>query len=240
MISWARNQEDVLLQRAFADFKDGFYVDVGAFLPRADSNTYALYLKGWRGIVVEPLAWVYPEFEQAWKNDRPRDSLVKAMAADFTGKKEFWTCNARQMSTGSEQLLKLWTAGGSTVAEPANVPCVRLGDIWPLDEVHVLSLDVEGMESEALSGLNLEECRPWLIIMECVKPGTKELVSNEYWDTSPLAHKYYTIYEDGVNRWFLAREHIDLADKLRYPPSSWDDWMTWRQAELENQLLMKV
>lgn len=241
MISWARNQEDVLLQRAFADIKDGFYVDVGAFLPKADSNTYALYLKGWRGIVVEPLTWLYPEFKQAWANDRPRDKLVMAMAADFNGQKEFYACNARQMSTGSERLLKQWSAGGSTVAEPANVPCCRLEHIWPADqEVQLLSIDVEGMEEEVLAGLDLNKQRPWLIILECVKPGTKELVSNEYWDSAPIARGYYTVYEDGVNRWFLAREHMELADKLRYPPSSWDDWMTWRQAELENQLLMRV
>ena len=46
MICYTRNFEDVLIQRAFADIEQVFYVDVGACLPVADSNTYGLYTSG--------------------------------------------------------------------------------------------------------------------------------------------------------------------------------------------------
>ena len=206
------------LQRAFADIKDGFYVDVGGLLPRADSNTYALYLQGWRGIVVEPLAWIYPEFKQAWHNDRPRDDLVAAMAADENGMRLFWTCNARQMSTGSRSLLQQWQAGGSTIAEPANVPCLPPRPHLPADqEVQLLSIDVEGMEEEVLAGLDLDKQRPWLDHSGNDEARARKSQSPTNIGSIPLAHGYYMVYKDGVNCWFLAREHIGLAEQAALP-----------------------
>ena len=45
--------EDKLLS-LFCPCPTGFYVDVGAFHPIVGSNTYKLYLRGWRGITIEP------------------------------------------------------------------------------------------------------------------------------------------------------------------------------------------
>ena len=50
MISYAQNAEDVVLMRAFADVEKGFYVDVGAWDPVADSVTKAFYDIGWSGL----------------------------------------------------------------------------------------------------------------------------------------------------------------------------------------------
>jgi hypothetical protein len=42
-ISYAQNYEDVVLHRALSDVQRGFYVDVGAQDPIADSVTRAFY-----------------------------------------------------------------------------------------------------------------------------------------------------------------------------------------------------
>jgi len=49
-LSFTRNREDVLIARALQHVAGGFYVDVGAYQPVVDSNTYVLYQRGWRGI----------------------------------------------------------------------------------------------------------------------------------------------------------------------------------------------
>src|SRR5438105_2444255 len=46
MVSFAQNHEDVLLARAFAEVGQGFYVDVGANDPSADSVTRHFYDRG--------------------------------------------------------------------------------------------------------------------------------------------------------------------------------------------------
>jgi hypothetical protein len=56
MRSYAQNYEDVMLRRAFADTREGFYVDVGATDPQRDSATRYFYELGWRGINIEPAA----------------------------------------------------------------------------------------------------------------------------------------------------------------------------------------
>src|SRR5579875_3806216 len=54
MVSYAQNFEDVMLRRALQDIACGFYVDIGAADPDADSVTRWFYEQGWRGINVEP------------------------------------------------------------------------------------------------------------------------------------------------------------------------------------------
>jgi hypothetical protein len=46
-ISYAQNFEDVMLERAFADLAEGFYVDVGAWDPDLESVTRHFYERGW-------------------------------------------------------------------------------------------------------------------------------------------------------------------------------------------------
>ena len=56
MVSYAQNGEDVVLDRAFAGIRDGFYVDAGASHPVMDSVTKHFYDLGWSGVNVEPLS----------------------------------------------------------------------------------------------------------------------------------------------------------------------------------------
>jgi hypothetical protein len=54
MISYARNLEDVLLWRCFANVPQGFYVDLGALDPTVGSVTQAFYDAGWSGLNIAP------------------------------------------------------------------------------------------------------------------------------------------------------------------------------------------
>ena len=63
-VSYAQHGEDVIIWRALGERAAGFYVDVGAFHPRYDSVTRALYARGWRGINIEPQPDRIAEFER--------------------------------------------------------------------------------------------------------------------------------------------------------------------------------
>ena len=69
MVSYAQNGEDVVLQRAFADSDNGFYVDVGACVPVIDSVTLHFYNQGWSGVNVEPDPEYFAEFVEARERD---------------------------------------------------------------------------------------------------------------------------------------------------------------------------
>jgi hypothetical protein len=69
-ISYAQNYEDVMLWRALKHVQHGFYIDVGANDPTDDSVTKAFYVRGWRGINVEPLKLHHQDLLEA----RPLES----------------------------------------------------------------------------------------------------------------------------------------------------------------------
>jgi len=71
--SYAQNGEDAYVMSLFGANK-GLYVEVGAFHPIQYSNTYALYRKGWRGVVIEPNERAKPLF----RFFRRRDVFVNA------------------------------------------------------------------------------------------------------------------------------------------------------------------
>src|SRR5687768_4236742 len=70
--SYSQFGEDGVLDWLTREWKPGFFVDIGAYHPIALSNTYALYLKGWRGINIE----ARPEVRQEFDIFRPRDINV--------------------------------------------------------------------------------------------------------------------------------------------------------------------
>ena len=68
-LSYAQNMEDYHLELIFAGEDDGTYVDVGAGHPVADNVSFHFYLKGWRGLVVEP----QEALARLYAHVRPRD-----------------------------------------------------------------------------------------------------------------------------------------------------------------------
>jgi len=77
-ISFSFYAEDLLIYHLQPQ-QTGFYVDVGAFHPRDLSNTFKLYLKGWRGITIEP----NPDAAAAFQSFRPRGRhLTMRIAAE--------------------------------------------------------------------------------------------------------------------------------------------------------------
>ena len=83
-------------------------------------------------------------------------------------------------------------------------------------DVHFMSVDVEGAESVVLQGLSLERHRPWVLCVEAVLPGTTT-PSHDEWEPRILTRGYRYVTFDGVNRWYVADEHADLADQVAVP-----------------------
>src|SRR5437762_2893623 len=84
-LSYAQNLEDYHLDLMFAGLREGTYVDVGGGHPVADNVSFWFYLKGWRGLIVEPqegLAEIY-------RYVRPRDHTVSCLAGRADGEAEF-------------------------------------------------------------------------------------------------------------------------------------------------------
>ena len=79
-----------------------------------------------------------------------------------------------------------------------------------------MSIDVEGAEDVVLQGLSLVRHRPWVLCIEAVAPGTT-IPSHMKWEAAILSKDYAFVTFDGVNRWYVAAEHADLAPVIALP-----------------------
>lgn len=232
---YSLNLEDVILRRALQGVDRGCFVDVGAFHPIYSSNTYALYERGWRGIAVDAQEGLTP----LWAQYRPEDVFLSIAAGAHDGVIEFHlTSNALQMATTNAAFAEHYRSiGWETI--PRRVQMASLNSILDVHlrgrELHLLTVDVEGGEYDALIGLDFVRYRPWIVVVEATVPGSP-IPSHSRWEPLLIGASYEMVYFDGLNRFYLAREHQELREQFSAPPNVWDDYVSYRTVKLEEEL----
>ena len=214
--SYAQNAEDIRVWRAFRD-RDAsglVYVDVGANEPRHLSITASLSDLGWTGLLIE----ADPELAAELRVHRPRDTVVQMAAASSPGELMFHRVPGTGLGTLDAGEADAARERGFAV-EQVRVATDTVDAIMAthgVTDVHFMSVDVEGAESVVLQGLSLETIRPWVLCVESVEPGTT-IPSHEQWEHLITGRGYRFAAFDGVNRWYVAEEHGDLADAIAIP-----------------------
>lgn len=221
MISYAQNFEDVMLWRALGHIETGFYIDVGANDPSIDSVTKAFYERGWSGINIEPLSTHYADLLR----ERPRDTNLRCAVGPVKGEIEIWECDVRGWASVDKAAIEKHTAMGHAGIFH-KVPMALLAEICEQsapNEIHFLKIDVEGFERSVLEGMDFKRFRPWIVVVEATRPNSTEEVHLQ-WEGLLLDVNYIFIYADGLNRFYLAHEHEDLAVAFKYPPNVFDNF----------------
>lgn len=224
-VSYAQNGEDVRLRRAFRDRAGGRYLEVGAADPVRESVTYGFYRDGWDGIVVEPV----PIYVAAFRRQRPRDTIVQAAAGPSRCRATFHSFEGTGLSTLDASIAQEHATRG-LAAQALEV------DVLPLDEIlaetgageyplHFVVIDVEGWEQQVLQGFDLARWKPWVLVVEAVRP-VSQLPAWEEWEDLMIASGYAFAAFDGLNRFYVAPDHLDLLPLLETPPSPFDGFTT--------------
>jgi FkbM family methyltransferase len=220
--SFAQNYEDVILWRALKHIKKGFYVDCGAYSPSCHSVTRAFYERGWRGINIEPVPHLLHDFE----DQRPDDINLNIAVSDHSNGATFYEILDTGLSTFSAESAQLHIEAGF-VARSIDVRTASLSEILaqhPQEAIHFLKVDVEGAERLVLGGLDLKSFRPWIILVEAVRPQTQE-PSHLEWEPILQSQGYNFAYFDGLNRFYVAQEHLELRAALALPPNIFDNFV---------------
>jgi FkbM family methyltransferase len=219
-LSYAQNLEDYTLEQVFAGQNAGAYVDVGGGHPVADNVSFWFYLKGWRGLVVEPqegLAEIYPHV-------RPRDRIVSCLAGRAEGEAEFhvveklhgFSTTVKEHAAGAGQ----FGAGFKTVSKPVRTLAALIEEAG-LDRIDFLKIDVEGAEPEVLAGMDFARFRPRVVLIEAIAPGSmKEAWAA--WEPDLLRQRYRFAFFDRLNRYYVAEEEAALAARFPGEPAPWD------------------
>jgi FkbM family methyltransferase len=188
--------------------RPGFFIEAGANDGYEQSNTYALEkLRGWRGLLVEPIPALYEETLK----ERPA-SVVRNVALVRHGfpdtsveMRHGGLMSVVSGARGSEDADRDWVSGAFalgleheyTVQVPARTLddlLVEVGD----PEVDLLSLDVEGYELEVLGGLDLARRGPSHMLIEIREPATGkapiDAVVGEHYDEGRMLSPYDVLY----------------------------------------------
>ena len=186
--------EDVIFRQLMHPSNHGTYVDVGAHHPFKGSNTYGLYLRGWRGLTIDP----NPRFAPLFKKVRPEDvHLVEGVAREQGDLTYYQFDHDVLNSLSFERAQSLVQAGNRVIAE-SKIPCRPLGLI--VDEylsdrpIDLLSVDCEGLDLDVLISLDLEKRRPTALIVE-------DYAIFESFQTNSKPQEFETfLYDSGYRR----------------------------------------
>ena len=233
-ISYAQNFEDVMLWRALGYVGQGFYIDVGANAPEADSVTKAFYDRGWSGINIEPLAEHIAEL----RANRPRDINLQVAMGSEAGEITLYAPDKRGWATVATDMAKRHARQGIAMST-TSVPLVRLDTVcqqYAPADIHFLKIDVEGYEKEVLDGMDFSRFRPWIVVVEAIMPH-QHGSHDEAWEAILLNNRYQAVYFDGLNRFYLAEEHNALAAAFCAPPNVFDDFTRLETVQAKKALV---
>ena len=161
-LSFSQFGEDAILQSMLPETV-GRYIDVGSGDPIRGSNTYALYLQGWRGYCIDP---ILSNVVRA-RSLRPGDVAVHAAVSSNATPVQFYECDPYEYSTASAQRAEELKADGIRCVATYIVNPMKLSDLQCDGSVFtVLSIDVEGMELDVLSTNDWQALRPEILILE--------------------------------------------------------------------------
>lgn len=165
--------EDLILVNAFAllGVPQPSFIDVGAHHPQNVSNTALLYLRGARGINIEP----NPNLIEAFSQMRPEDQTLNIgvaaeegtleffMVDDFSGRNTFDRETAERFVESFPQF---------AIRDTQHIPVRTLdsivdeynGGVYP----HLLCIDAEGLDYQILESAHFSPERPMIICTEVV------------------------------------------------------------------------
>ena len=164
-VTFSQVGEDIIV-RQFIPEDVGFYVDIGSGDPILDNNTYQLYRKGWKGILIDPI------LENHLKNAmfRPRDKSILGVCGNEIGSKIFIQTTPYQFSyvSGADSIPNKgndqYRINKSYKINQINLKSLEIS-IRP-DDPFLVSIDVEGYEIEVLNGIDWEYFKPRVILIE--------------------------------------------------------------------------
>ncbi len=170
-VSFAQQGEDLIIRDMLGWFRitRPTYLDIGANDPVVNSNTYLFYLRGSRGVLVEP----NPALVARLQKERPEDRVLPIGIGpkDDPGADFYMIRGADELNTFSKEqadyLVKVH--GPGTIERVVKVPLVNVNaviaenfDVAP----NILSVDTEGLDLEILRSLDFTRFRPHVICAE--------------------------------------------------------------------------
>jgi FkbM family methyltransferase len=161
---YSQTGEDAIIFQYFGKVK-GNYLDIGSGRPIWYSNTYFLYKKGWRGILVDPISKNIFHSKIA----RPRDVSILAAVADSASEAVFFEFDPPEYSTFNLETATKLQVAGVKLKNQKKLKLTTVGDLtlnFPTDQPLLVNIDTEGFEFEIIKSIFDLDLNPDMILVE--------------------------------------------------------------------------
>lgn len=177
--TFSQDGEDRFVLNYFNN-RPGFYVDVGANHPFRISNTYLLYLNGWRGITIEPM----PHLSRKHRRYRPDDRHFNVGAGSQDGTMKLYDLIPGVLTTFDEVVASAHlTSGRAVLSSNPEIPIRTISslcsEVQAQKNIDFLNVDCEGYDLKALEGVDWSLKRPALICVETRGVATHQNTGND-------------------------------------------------------------
>ena len=180
-LSYSQEGEDLVLHRLFDGQPTGIYVDVGAHHPFRFSNTCLLYKRGWRGINIDAA----PGSMALFQRFRPRDVNLEIGVGAEPIELEFFVFREAALNTFDVTVIDRQDLGWELIGA-RKVQCVPLASILGrelprlgVDNIDLLTVDVEGFDLSVLRSNDWNRYRPRALVVEILDQNLSGVIHSE-------------------------------------------------------------
>lgn len=164
---FSQNSEELFILDYFSDKQGGNFIDVGAYSVERFSNTRALYLKGWKGILVEPAPQNYQAIADHYADDKEVEVLNVAIGAE-SGEIDFYESNGDAVGTTDLDHMKKWKDGGVQYTKIK----VKQLSVFEFMHEYCVGISFISIDTEATNMIIFREIEDWVweqISMLCIE-----------------------------------------------------------------------
>jgi len=195
--------EDYTIQKYFPE-NFGFYLDIGSGDPVRGSNTFKLYKKGWRGILIDPLS------QNIYKSKllRHKDKSIRGLIGKESSRTLFYELEPYEYSTSVEsRALELLASKKANLVKKVFINTINFSDLklnFDSSIPSLLNIDIEGSDYEVLSTINLNQNRFRVLIVEDFTPNLDQSNIHKY----IMFNAYQLVDRNGPSSIYVSNEYI--------------------------------
>lgn len=160
--------DDIQLKKLIKSDSPGVYVDIGCWHPVKASNSYYFYLRGWKGICIDP----NPDLKLLFNQYRPKDNFINCAIGLGDEKLTYYQLNdsCSAMNTLNYDYIRKNNMENQ-IKSVVDVPVYNLKNILERnisegDRLDFFDIDVEGFDLEVLKSNDWMRYRPKVILIE--------------------------------------------------------------------------
>ena len=212
-LSYSFEGSDLIVASLLRNIHKGLYIDVGANHPEVQSNTNYFYQQGWNGLAID----ANEEFAKLWSQIRPRDIFTTELVSNVRQEVEFAIYPDNTISSMDKLAIERYSSRYSKAEIIKTVKTTTtLFDLknryFRENEVHLLSVDIEGEDLNCLLGAKLADWKPGVIVIETKNLSLYDAFSNDIVN-----------YLTEVGYRLIAKTPLDAF--FIYPDKTYFDWI---------------